>query len=82
MVDNSSFIQDRIGRSQVRVISELKLEATDAEFATYFKECKGDVQFAIDSFLAEFGKEVMEKKPKGKPSKSAPASAPATEDEE
>ncbi|RWN60209.1 hypothetical protein [Mesorhizobium sp.] len=60
VVENSHFIQDRIGRAQVRIIAELKPEATDAEFIGYMKESDGDMQLAIDAFLAEFGTEVVE----------------------
>lgn len=66
VVENSHFIQDRIGRDQIRVLGELKAEATDADFASYFKEAEGDVALAIDSFLAEFGKEAPEKAEKPK----------------
>lgn len=60
VVENSHFIQDRIGRGQVRVIAELKPEATDEDFVGYRKESGGDDQLAIDAFLAEFGAEAAE----------------------
>lgn len=64
VVENSNFVQDRIGRNQIRVISELKDEATDAEFVAYLTESKGDMDLAVDSFLSEFGKEAVEKEGK------------------
>ncbi|RWM90005.1 MAG: hypothetical protein EOR84_22615 [Mesorhizobium sp.] len=70
VVDNSHFIQDRIGRAQVRIIAELKPEATDADFVGYMKESDGDMQLAIDAFLAEFGKEVVDA-PEGKKKRAA-----------
>lgn len=66
VVVNSNFVQDRIGRNQVRVIAELKDEATDEEFASYLRESDGDIALAVDSFISEFGKEAVEKKKKGR----------------
>jgi hypothetical protein len=76
VVENSFFIQDRIGRGQVRVISELKEEATDEAFTSYVKEAEGDMQFAIDAFLAEFGAEAVEQ-----PAKKKRASKSKSKDE-
>ncbi|RWD47493.1 hypothetical protein [Mesorhizobium sp.] len=75
VVDNSHFIQDRIGRAQVRVIAELRPEATDADFVGYLKESEGDMQLAIDAFLAEFGKEVVDA-PEGKKKRAAKSKNP------
>lgn len=66
VVENTHFIQDRIGRGQIRVISELKPEATDSDFVGYVKESDGDMQLAIDAFLAEFGAEAAEQPTAGK----------------
>lgn len=63
VVENSNFVQDRIGRNQIRVIGELKDEATDAEFVAYSKEAGDDKQLAIDSFLAEFRADAAEERP-------------------
>ncbi|RUU74945.1 hypothetical protein [Mesorhizobium sp. M7A.F.Ca.MR.362.00.0.0] len=60
VIENSHFIQDRIGRGQVRIIGELKAEATDEAFVAYMKEAEGDMQFAIDAFMAEYGAEAAE----------------------
>lgn len=62
VVISSNLIQDRIGRSQVKVLGELKAEATDEDFAEYLKEADGDHQLAVDSFLAEFGANAVEEK--------------------
>ncbi|TPJ51676.1 MULTISPECIES: hypothetical protein [unclassified Mesorhizobium] len=66
VVENSHFIQDRIGRGQVRIIAELKPEATDEDFVAYVKEAEGDMQFAIDAFMAEFGTEAVDQPVKKK----------------
>ncbi|MBN9548149.1 MAG: hypothetical protein J0H31_04500 [Alphaproteobacteria bacterium] len=66
VVENSHFIQDRIGRGQVRIIAELKPHATDEDFVGYRKESEGDDQLAIDAFLAEFGAEAAEQPAGGK----------------
>lgn len=67
VIENSQFIQARTSAGQIRIIAELKAEATDEDFVQYWKEAKGDAQFAIDAFLAEFGKEAVEApKAKGK----------------
>ncbi|WP_353645762.1 hypothetical protein [Mesorhizobium sp. WSM2239] len=71
VIENSNFIQDRIGRAQIRVHGELKDEATDADFIAYLAEAKGDMPLAIDSFLAEFGKEAVEKPKKRRGKKVA-----------
>ncbi|MER8983964.1 hypothetical protein [Mesorhizobium sp. M0843] len=60
VVENTFFIQDRIGRGQIRVIAELKPEASDDDFIGYVKESEGDMQLAIDAFLSEFGAEAVE----------------------
>ncbi|TPL42611.1 MULTISPECIES: hypothetical protein [unclassified Mesorhizobium] len=74
VIENSHFIQDRIGRGQVRIISELKPEAADADFVAYMKESEGDEQLAIDAFLAEFGGEAVEQPIKKKRGANKPKS--------
>lgn len=77
VVENTHFIQDRIGRGQIHVIAELKDTATDADFVGYVKESEGDMQLAIDAFLAEFGTEVAEQPSGGKKKR---AGKPKTEE--
>ena len=55
VIISSNFVQTRIGANQIKVLGEVKAEATDADFVSYLKEADGDHQLAIDSFLSEFG---------------------------
>lgn len=61
VVSMSTFLQDRVGREQVRIFGELKSEASDDDFKTLFDEADGNKQFAVDAFLAEFGTDAPEK---------------------
>jgi len=74
VVENSHFIQDRIGRGQVSILGELQEEASDEDFAQYWRDAKNkdgerDRQFAIDAFMSEFGREAVEK-PAPRPKKA------------
>ncbi len=80
VAENSHFVQDRIGRDQVRVLGELKDEATDEDFVKYLEDAEGDLELAIDSFLSEFGKETVEtpgKRRRGKKSEATENEADA-----
>ncbi|MCV0350196.1 MAG: hypothetical protein K5863_08975 [Nitratireductor sp.] len=68
VVENSNFIQDRIGRSQLRILGELKDEATDGEFEKFVTESDKDMALAVSSFLEAYGSEAVEE---DEPKKSA-----------
>ena len=69
VVVNSHFVQARVGLGQLAVLATLKDEATDAEFAKYVTESKGDMTLAVSSFVASFGLDAEPKSTKGKAKK-------------
>lgn len=64
VVENSSFVNARTLVGQIRLISQVKDEATDAEFEKFLKDSDGKMDLAVDSFLAQYGiREEVSKKP-------------------
>lgn len=49
------FLQSRVTAGQVRVLGRVQDDATDGEFKSYFEECEGDSQMAVEAFLSAFG---------------------------
>jgi hypothetical protein len=76
VVQSTSFIQGRTAAGAIRVLAELKPEATDAEFAKYWAEANGDAALAVESFKSKFAAEVelkdekKDEKAKGKKDKA------------
>lgn len=54
VVTRSVFIDQRIAAGQLRLIANLKEEASDEEFHSYWREA-GDKELAVSSFLSKFG---------------------------
>ena len=55
VVQQTDFVNNRALVGQIKFLGELTDEATDAEFAKYWRETMGDSARAVDSFLAAFG---------------------------
>lgn len=56
----SALLQQRIGSKEFRVVaSELRDEATDAEFLKTLKESDGNERLAIESFESQFSEDAM-----------------------
>lgn len=80
VVKRSEFIQSRTAMGQINIISvDLQEEATDAEFQKFWKECKGDKELAVESFLSAWGKAQKPKVEKQEESEvpEAPKAKPA-----
>ena len=70
------FFQARLGIGQVRVLcNNLKTEATDKEFAEFWKEAKGDKALAVQSFLAKYDADYAGPKEVEEPAKKPGAKA-------
>lgn len=67
VVDNTNFINGRIASGFLKGLGPLKDDATDAEFAKYFDESKGDSNLAVESFLSTFGADAITEKTKTSP---------------
>lgn len=58
VVDNTSFIQARAAAGQIRVLeTDLPDDATDEEFAGYWKESDGDQPLAVEAYKSSFTSE-------------------------
>lgn len=79
VVSQSHFVSAHAAAGRIRVLGNVNDEATDAEFAKYVKESDGDLQLAIESFMASFAldtpsakdkapgaEEVKDEKPRGR----------------
>jgi hypothetical protein len=53
VIDRSPFVDARIALNQVVKIADLSAEATDGEFAEFWRE-SGERDLAISSFLSKF----------------------------
>ena len=68
VVRNSTFFAQRAAIGQIKLLSQLKPEATDKDFAKYWEESRNpetkkvDAQLAVQSFLSVFGPEPVSKK--------------------
>ncbi len=73
VVSESSFVSARAALGQIRVLDTLTDDATDEEFAKYFKESNGDTELAISAFKTSFSSsaETPTVKPRGRPAKAA-----------
>lgn len=64
VVANSLFVNARTLIGQIRLISEVSDEATDAEFEKFVQESDGKMELAVSSFLSKYGvREEVSKKP-------------------
>lgn len=68
VITPNEFWAARTAIGQVRVLGNLRDDATAAEWKRYWEECKGDRELAVDSFLATFGEST--KAPKKKVAKT------------
>lgn len=74
VVTHTSFIDQRIASRQLHVVNaDLTDEATDAEFAEFWAESKGDAPLAIASFVSKFSSQDPEPAPKKRQSKKEEA---------
>lgn len=64
VVRRSQFIHSRTALGQLKVLGQLKDEATDAEFLQYFRDSEGDAPLAVESFLSKFSVDAVSEKPK------------------
>jgi hypothetical protein len=62
VVNQCDFLQARISCGQVKLLGELKPEATDHLFAEFWTEAAGDAELAVDSFLSTHGVQATTKK--------------------
>ncbi len=71
VVQHSSFIDTLIGSSKIKLIAnDLSDEASDKEFALYYRESGKDVELAVESFLSSFAKPKDEEKEASKKAKA------------
>lgn len=75
VVENSPFLQER--SANVTILGQLDDGATDEGWLAYHKECDGDMDLAVDSFLSEFGIDQRPAKEKGKAKTKAKEKADA-----
>lgn len=55
VVTNTPFVKEHISDGRFDLLaSKLPDEASDEEFAEYFKESEGDKELAVESFVASF----------------------------
>lgn len=55
VVKSTPFVQEHIANSKfIMLASELPAEATDADFEEHYKECKGDKELAVASYVSKF----------------------------
>jgi hypothetical protein len=78
VVQSTSFIQGRTAAGAIRVLAELKPEATDKEFEKYWLESDRDTALAVEAFKSAFGAEVV-LKDEAKPAKGKKDKAPKGE---
>jgi hypothetical protein len=55
VVKMSTFFSSKVADSTLRLLADLKAEATDLDFQKYWVECKNDAKLAVESFKSEFG---------------------------
>jgi hypothetical protein len=55
VITKTSFTTARAAIEQVRILAELKDDATDAEFRKHWEEAGGDYDLAVQSFLSAYG---------------------------
>lgn len=71
VVQATSYIQMKAAAGQVKVLhQEVPMEATDEGFLEHWKECKGDVPLAVESFMSTFVKKAPKPEPKAEPKKA------------
>jgi hypothetical protein len=84
IVENTPFVQQRIALGQLTVLAELPDEASDADFASYWKESTAREQ-AIEAYKSKFSPEAESntntstKRRGGRPKKSRPKSEESSE---
>lgn len=59
VAERTQFVDIHLGSGRLRVLSQLRDEATDEEFQRYVEESGGDVALAVDSFLSVYGPEAV-----------------------
>lgn len=60
VVEKTTFVHQRAILGQLRHLGDVNDDATDAEFKNYLTESDGNVQLAIESFLAAYPVHVPE----------------------
>jgi hypothetical protein len=68
VVKMTTFLAGKVATGTLKLLADLKPEATDQDFDGYWKECEGDSKFAVESFKSKFGL-VPEPKQEPKPKK-------------
>lgn len=60
--NRTGFIDQRVKLKQVEIVAEdLPAEATDLEFEAFWRECEGDFDLAVESYLAKLKKDLDDK---------------------
>jgi len=70
VVEQSAFIQTRVAMGQLRVFGEVNAEATDVEFAAYWKDSES-AELAIAAFMEAYKVEAVSEKPAPEAKKKA-----------
>jgi len=64
VASKTSFIEQRINMGHISLLkADLPDSASDAEFATFWKECAGDKELAVESYLASLAGSLAEGRP-------------------
>jgi hypothetical protein len=59
VIEKTMFITARLAIEQVKIVAEVNSSATDAQFVKHWKDSDGDMDLAIQSFLAIYGLDVV-----------------------
>lgn len=74
----SHFFDQHVARGRLKLLHQLKDEATDAEFFAHLKESKGNVELAVAAFLSTYSLDAVPA-PASEPTQDAkPAKTPKT----
>lgn len=76
VVSSTSFVQQRVSLGQIKILAELKDDASDMEFRDFVRESEGDMPLAVESFLSKFGKDAITEKGEDKPAAKKPGPKP------
>jgi hypothetical protein len=77
VVKKTSFVTARLAIEQVKIVTEVPDAATDEAFAKHWKDSDGDIDLAVQSFLATF--EAVEGEAAPVPAKKTSAKKQAAE---
>lgn len=82
VVEDTTFVSARAAANQIKVLANLDDEATDEEFAKYWRESDKDPRLAIDAYLSSFGDQVSKETEEPAPTRRGRQPKPEVKDEE